>query len=195
VRRKLQKLLGTFVILSATSLAAQAGGVIYKYTSNGQWVQAYSRTASIYLTIDGDGVNRVVNLQAHSGSYYAGDSKTWIGEIPADAVTVQGLHQVSISVDTCNYTAKFSTGCGVVELTATSEPGWENFLTYTQASHTDYWDGLMYQYVGHIKDVFTSTTGTVMGYPISIDNSGDYKTWMSRMGTAVDLQILVSGAP
>lgn len=190
VKKYLQQLSGVLFMTAAISQPAQAE-LDYKYTFNGQWVQSYSNNASIYLEISGNGVNRTVNLNAQSGNYSTGDKVVWIGPIPPDAVKVEGIHNVSVYVNTCEHEATHSTGCGIVNVTATSLPGWENFRVLTQVSHFHTWDGLIFHRVGHIHDRFTNTTGSVNGYPINIDNSGDIKTWMSRMGTAKDMQISV----
>ena len=190
MKKYFQQLSGALLMTAAISMPAQAE-LDYQYTFNGQWVQSYSRTASIYLEISGAGVNQTVYLYSQSGSYSTGDKIVWNGYIPSDTVKVEGIHSVSVNVNTCEYEASYATGCGVVNVTATSLPGWENFRTLTQVSHFDTWDGMMTHRVGRIHDRFTNTTGSVNGYPINIDNSGDFKTWMSRMGTAQDMEISV----
>ena len=191
MKKYMQQLLTALFITAAVSLPAQAA-VDNKYTFNGQWVQSYSGDASIYLEISGEGVNQTVYLYSHSGQRSTGDQIIWNGPIPSDAVTIQGIHSVSVKVNTCEHEADFSTGCGMVDVTATSEAGWENFRVLTQVSHFYTWDGMMMQQVGHIHDRYTSTTGSVNGYPLNIDNSGDIKTWMSRMGTAKDMEISIT---
>ena len=195
VKKQLQQLAGSLALTAAMSITAQAGGINYQYTFDGQWVQSYSRDASIYLSISDNGVNRTVTLQAASRDASTGVSNYWVGSIPADAVKVEGVHSVSVYVDTCAYVANYSTGCGIVDVTATSEPGWENFRTLTQTYNTHTWDDLILQQVGHIMDRYTSTNGSVNGVPLSIDNSGPVKTWMSRMGTAKDVVVSVTAAP
>ena len=190
MKKYLFQLSGALFMMTAISLQSQAG-VINKYTFNGQWVQSYSQYASIYLEIRGEGVNQTVYLYSNSGHWSTGDQVVWSGPIPADTVIIQGIHSVSLTVNTCEHQADYSTGCGLVDVTATSEPGWENFRVLTQVSHFHTWDGMIMQQVGHIHDRYTSTTGSVNGYPLNIDNSGDIKTWMSRMGTAQNMQITV----
>jgi len=191
VKKYFQQLSSVLFMMVAITLPAQAQ-LNYQYTFNGQWVQSYSPNASIYLTISGEGINQTVYLQAHSGSKSTGDQNSWIGQIPSDAVHIEGIHSVSVFVNTCEHEAAYSTGCGVVSFTATSLPGWENFRTLTQTSNFHTWDGLILQQVGHIHDRFTNTTGSVNGYPLNVDNSGTVKTWMSRMGVAKDMLISVT---
>ena len=191
MKKYLQRLSGALFMMAAISLPVQAE-LNYQYTFNGQWVQSYSQYASIYLQISGEGVNQTVYLYSHSGHWSTGDQVIWNGPIPTEAVHIAGIHSVSVKVNTCELEATYSTGCGVIDVTAISEPGWENFRTLTQASNFHTWDGMILQQVGHIHDRFTSTTGSVNGYPINVDNSGPVKTWMSRMGTAQDMVISVT---
>jgi len=191
VKKYLQQLSSVLFVMAAISLPAQAG-LNYQYTFNGQWVQSYSQYASIYLEISGNGVNQTVYLYSHSGHWSTGDQVIWNGPIPTDAVNIQGIHSVSVNVNTCDLDATYSTGCGVVAVTTTSQAGWENFRVLTQASNFHTWDGLVLQQVGYIHDRYTNTTGSVNGYSINIDNSGDIKTWMSRMGTAKDMLVSVT---
>ena len=193
MKNKIQKIVGVLFLLAVVSLQAQAGGINYQYTFDGQWVQSYSRDASIYLTVNGNGVNQTVTLQAASRDVSTGVYSYWIGSIPTDAVVVEGIHRVSVYVNTCDYIANYSTGCGIVDVTATSEAGWDNFKISTQTSNFHTWDNLILQQVGHVHDRFTSTSGSVNGVPLSIDNSGSVKTWMSRMGTAKDMLVSVTG--
>lgn len=190
MKKYLKQLSSVLFMTAAISLPVQAE-VDSRYTFNGQWVQSYSQYASINLEISGEGVNQTVYLYSHSGHGSTGDQIIWNGPIPSDAVHIAGIHSVAVKVNTCDYQADYSTGCGLVDVTVTSEPGWENFRVLTQVSHFITWDGFMMQQVGHIHDRYTSTTGRVNGYPINIDNSGDIKTWMSRMGTAKDMEISV----
>lgn len=185
-------MVGVLGIMCAFSMPTQAAGLDSQYTFDGQWVQSYSRNASIYMTISGQGVNQTVTLQAMSRDAATGMSSFWFGMIPADSVQVHGVNSVSVYVNTCDYIATYSTGCGIVDVTATSEPGWENFSVFTQASSFYTWDNLIIQSVGHIFDRFTSTTGSVNGTPLAVDNSGPVKTWMSRMGTANGVTVSVT---
>ena len=195
MKKPLLNLVGALTIATAISIPTHAGGLNYHYTFDGQWVQSYSRDASIYLTITDNGANQTVTLQAASKDSTTGVSSYWVGSIPTDAIQVEGVHSVSVYVDTCAYVANYSTGCGIVDVTATSEPGWENFQTFTQTYNTHTWDNLILQQVGHIQDRYTSTTGSVNGVPLAIDNSGPVKTWMSRMGKAKDVEVSVTAAP
>lgn len=191
MNKLLQKLLGVFIVTMAISAPAQAE-LNYQYTFDGQWVQSYTRNASIYLEISGDGVNQTVYLYSHSGSWSTGDQVFWNGPIPADALHIEGIHSVSVYVNTCEHEATYSTGCGIVDVTATSLPGWENFRTLTQTSNFHTWDGLVLQRVGNIHDRFTNTVGSVNGYPLVIDNDIPLHTWTSRMGRAKDVLVSVT---
>lgn len=177
--------------MATTNMPAQAE-LNYQYVFDAQWVQSYTRNASIYLEIRSDGDNQTAYLYSHSGSWSTGDLVLWNGPIPTDALHVEGIHSVSIYLNTCEHEASYSTGCDIVDATATSLPGWENFRTWTQTSNYHTWDGLVLQQVGNIHDRFTSTVGSVNGYPLVIDNDVPVHTWSSRMGRAKDVLVSVT---
>jgi hypothetical protein len=172
---------GGLLVLSS---AAQAELVDQFTTSAAQYANVYSNGTSVNLTIEGAGANRKVKL-SHSFYSYETGSLYWSGTIPADAVTVNGIAQVSVYVDTCSRTASVTWGdnpCGVVDVTFTKN----DFLWKTNGVRQYQWGDLIYQIVGGINTFSAQSSGTVRG--VVVDASNAY------MGKYTDVSIQVSTA-
>lgn len=162
MRSKIQKLLGTFIVLCASSFAAHAE--VDQYNVSGYMTYSWSLQSSIHLYIDGNGVNQTVHLYASSGRGV--DYKYWGGVVPNDAVLIEGVSGIKVYVDTC--TVLNNSGCGLIDVTIKTEPGYDNFLTYTGVRQYQYDNGTIITSVGHLKNHYTTTTGTINGVPIDI---------------------------
>jgi hypothetical protein len=181
---KLIKSLVGAIGLLAIGSAAHAELVDQSTTTSSQFAQVYQNGTSINLTIEGAGVNRKVSL---SHSYYSYDTGSiyWSGEIPADAVTVNGASQVSVYVDTCTLPARVSWGenpCGIVDVTFTQG----DYLWKTNGVQQYQWGDLIYQIVGGIVTFSAQSAGTVRGVDVGSANAamGKYNNVSIQVSTA-----------
>ena len=162
MKRKIQKLLG-LLFVSATMSAPVQAQVLYQFNATGYQTYSYSPQASIHLYVDGNGVNQTIYLFAFSDDGV--DEKYWGGVVPKDAVLIQGIAGMKIYVDTCEVLN--NSGCGIIDVTIDSAPGYDNFRTFTGVTQYKYNDIIMTS-VGHTHDRYTTTTGTINGVPIDI---------------------------
>ena len=172
--------LGTVAL--ALNSAAQAGIIDQSTTSSAGFSQVYQNGTSVNLTIEGAGANRTVNLAISSYTYGVG-STYWSGEIPADAVVVNGIAQVSVNVDTCTLEPKVSYGdypCGMVDMTFTKADYLWKTNGVTQYTYGD----ITYQLIGGISTFSAAASGTVRGVEINATNA--------YMGKYTDVSITVS---
>lgn len=178
MKKLLQAVLALLVIA-----AVPAQAEVYQYNVKGYTAFAWSKTAAVRLHIDGSGVNRKVMLYANSGVSGV-DYKYWGGEIPADAVTVNGINSISVNINTC--TVLSNIGCGLVDVTMTTLAGYENFRTRTGAWNytTPY---ATFNYVGHLHDRYADVAGTVNGYPLNITGP----SWNSIVSQTSELSVSV----
>jgi hypothetical protein len=193
VIKQLKKALGLIAVLGVISVPVQAE-LIDQYVNDSSYTWSGSYNASLGIDIQDNGENQVIRMSANSYSEENGYNY-WYGEIPSDAVLNMSIHGLSVNVDTCQLTAMYSWGtapCGVVAVDITSEPGWENFRTWTQPTHYHTWYGYLQTRVSHSHTRFTSTTGTVNGVSIDIDNSVAPHTWNSVMGSSSGMSVSVS---
>lgn len=191
--KQLQKMLGIFVVFGVISMPVQAE-LIDQYINDSSYTWSASYNASLGVDIYNNGVNQVVMMSANSYSEENGSSY-WYGEIPSEAVLNRSINGLTVTVDTCTLTATYSWGavpCGLVDVTVTSEPGYENFRTQTRATHYHTWYGYLQTRVSHLHQRFTSTTGTVNGVALEVDNSGEIKTWNSVLGSSSGMSVSVS---
>ena len=174
----MKKMLLMSSVLSSILMASSAfAGVVYQYNSSGQYGQAGNGSTGMELTVDGSGVNEVARLVYYS--YAGGSFSMWAGDIPTDAVTVNGVNSMSVQLDTC--TVNNVDGCGYVDVTIdTNEPaaGW----VYTGAYNSQY-GNMVIERVGHIQARFSTAVGTVNG--ISVDGRG-------FIGKMTDVNVTVS---
>jgi len=186
VKKLLRK--STYGLVAAAAISAPVNAeVLSQYTTSGVWANAWTRSASVQIDVDGNGVNRKVYLYAISGSWGA-DYSFWGGEIPASAVKVNGIHSVSVNIDTCTVPARYNIGCGLVDVTITSVPGWENFRTSTGVTSNKYDNGIILNRVGHLHDRYADTTGTVNGQPLNITAPN----WASVISKTNGMSVTVS---
>jgi len=147
------------LILASLFMASNAfAGVVYQYTSSGQYGQVGNGNLGMELTVDGAGVSEVVHLVYFSYTYGVGFSY-WYGDIPADAVAVTGVASMAVQLDSC--TVKNVDGCGYVDVTITTdEPasGW----VYTGAYQTQYGD-MIIERIGNSQVRWSSAVGTILG--------------------------------
>lgn len=180
----LKKVVFGLVVTAVASTSAH-GEVLDQYTTNGMWANAWTPTASVQIDVDGNGANRKVYMYAFSGTWPV-DYKYWGGEIPADAVTVNGIHSVQVTINTCEVLQ--NDGCGPVNVLFTSEPGYDNFRTRTGVTRFRFDNGVIINRVGHLHDRFASVIGTVNGYPIEINAP----SWSSIMSKTNGMSVTVS---
>jgi hypothetical protein len=183
VKSKLQKkLLGLLFVSAAMGTSVQAE-VLYQFNATGYQTYSWSPQASIHLYVDGSGVNQTVYLFAFSGVRGV-DYKYWGGIVPNDALQIQGISGIKVNVDTCEILN--NDGCGLIDVTIDSEPGWENFRTSTGVTQYKYNDIIMTS-VGHTHDRYTTTTGTINGYPIDIQAPN----WNSTISKTSEMSVRV----
>lgn len=169
------KLALVFAVFAASITSAQAattdiittngefGQVTYTY-NNGGW-------ANGTVSVDGAGVNRTAYL------FYVAYNPTngyryWSGNIPVDAVTVNGVAQISVNIDTCTVNA--TPACGPVNFqVSTNEPasGWINNGVWGYQ-----YDGYSVKNVGAAQARSSSATGTILDQVI--DNG---RSWIGTM--------------
>lgn len=183
MRSKIQKLLGLLFVSAAINAPAQAA-LVDQYTVSGYVSYSWSPQAAINLFIDGSGVNQTVHLYAFSGTWGV-DYKYWGGVIPNDAVLVKGIAGIEVHVDTCEVLN--IDGCGLIDVTIDSAPGWDNFQTYTGVYQYQYYNGTQVTSVGHWHNRYTTTTGTINGHPIDIQAPN----WGSTMSKTLDMSVRV----
>jgi len=159
--------------------------VIDQVVSSGQYGQASANNtgdigwAAATVSIEKNGINRTAHLFHVSSSPSTGYNY-WTGNIPVDAVIVNGVNSISVNIDTCS--VNYIAGCGPVYLTVTtSEPatGWiDNGVRQYD------WNGVIYREAGARQVRFSSATGSVHGVPID--------TTRAFMGKYNDVSITVS---
>jgi len=174
------KSVGGLLLASFFMASSAVAGTVYQFTSNGTFGQTWGGSAGVNVSVDGSGVNRVAHLVYYAYSADIGYN-FWYGEIPADAVKVNGVSSVSVQIDTC--TLGNLSGCGYVDATInTNEPasGW----VYTGAYDYSYGD-MVIKYVGHNQARFSSATGTVLGLPVNPTNAAIGK--YTDMGVTVNI--------
>ena len=184
MKRYFTKTIYSLLAAVVINTSAQAE-VISQYTTSGVWASSWTSTAAIQIDVNGNGVNREIYLYAYSGTWGV-DYKYWGGKIPADAVSVDGIHGVRVNINTCD--VMYNDGCGLIDVTITSEPGYDNFRTRTGVTSIRYANGIILNRVGHLHDRFTNTSGTINGYPISIVAPN----WASVMSKTNGMSVTVS---
>lgn len=164
--------------------AAQAALLDQSTTASSEYQQVYQNGTGVSLTEEGAGVNRVVHLSMFSYTYGVG-STYWSGDIPADAVTEDGIATVTVNVDTCTLAAKVSYGdnaCGVVDVTFTKG----DYLWKTNGVTRYTYDDIIYEIIGGVSTFSAAAQGTVRG--VAIDTTRAYE------GLYNDVSITVSTA-
>jgi hypothetical protein len=178
----LLKVLAVFTGLFIIGSAAHAGLVDQYTTGDAEYANVYQNGTSVNVTIEGAGVNRKVSL-SHSSYSYGTGSVYWSGEIPADAVTVNGVAQISVYVDTCNLPARVSWGanpCGLVDVTFDKV----DRLWKTNGVRQYQWGDLIYQIVGGITTFSAQSTGTVRG--VNVDSTRAYMGQYNNVSVQVN---------
>jgi hypothetical protein len=160
----------TAISTSIFALAANAD-VLYEYISSGTYGQASvfsnGNYASINVTVDGLGIDQTVHLS----TYYHLPNESynfWSGEIPASAVTVEGVNSIAIDYDTCD--ANNTAGCGPVDVTITKDSHGGGFVTDGATQYK--WDDLIFSVAGPIQVHSATVTGAINGVPL--DNGRAY---------------------
>lgn len=185
---KMTKILGTIAMVTSSIAiisAANAATIDQSTTGSSEFAQVYQNSTSINLTIEGAGVNRVVTLAVSNYAPGVGSSY-WKGIIPNDAVTVNGIAQVSVNVaDTCAYEASSTYGsdyCYAVDATFSKN----DYLWKTNGVTQYKWGDIIYQIVGGVSTFSAAATGYVNGVDIS--------STRAYMGKYNNVNIIVSTA-
>lgn len=160
------------------SFTAQAELIDQYSTTSSEFAQVYKNGTSVNLNIEGAGINQSISL-----SHYNTSTGYWRGVIPASSVTANGIASISVTVNTCDYTALSSWGaapCGLVDITFNKV----DYLWKTNGVRHYTWGDTIRQYVGGISTFSASATGTVKG--VSVDSTRAY------MGKYNNVTIIVS---
>lgn len=183
MKEKLKTLSGavTFALMAA-SLSANAG-VVYQFTTAGaNHASVGARTSagytSLWLYNEGTGAGQTTQLL-----YYVYDAQgfgRWQGEIPASAVTANGINGMHVEVDTCAIAP--TSGCRAVNLTWNKTPGQAIVGTFKQHTADD---GIIYQSAGAMTDFSASAVGTVGS--ISVDGTPN-----AYIGTSSNVTVTVT---
>jgi hypothetical protein len=172
------------IAFMATAAVAHAELIDQQTTTASEYAQTYANGTGINVYIEGAGTNQVITL-AYSNYTYGVGYRYWRGEVPASAVTINGIDAVSVSVDTCSLTPSVTWGtdaCGVVDVTFNKK----DYLWKTNGVSQYKWGDIIYQLVGGIVTFSADATGSVLG--ISVDSGRAY------MGKYNNVTIQVSTA-
>ena len=125
------------------------------------------------LSIENNGHNRTAYLTVSGHSNNNGGSFNWSGDIPLDAVKVNGVSDMSVELDTCSYPGHGHGQCGYLNFTIiTNVPasGWIE----KGSRITDY--GLYYvRTAGSIQARSSTSSGYIFDIPL-INSSRAYIT-------------------
>jgi hypothetical protein len=187
--KKALNILGMGLLISVASFTAQAELIDQYPAANSEYANAYkygSTSASINLTVEGSGINRTVTLSHSLYSYSQGINNYWRGNIDSSDVTVNGIGQIVVAVDTCGYTADRTWGedaCGRVDVTFTKG----SFLWRTDGSLVQDWAPLTNTVNGGI----TAFSAEVSGYVKGVDMIGASRP---AMGKYANVEVVVEVA-
>jgi hypothetical protein len=173
-----------FASLILTNSVVQAALLDQSTTASSEFEQVYQNGTGMNLTVEGAGVNRVVNLSMYSYTYGVG-STYWSGEIPPDAIIDKGVAGLTVNLDTCGLAARVSYGenaCGLVDVTFSKEAYLWKTNGVTRYSYGD----ILYQIIGGISTFSAAAQGTIRG--VAIDTTTAYE------GKYTDVSITVSTA-
>jgi len=150
----------------------QFGQVTYTY-NNGGW-------ANGTVSVDGAGISRTAHLfyVAYNPS---NGYRYWNGDIPTNAVTVNGVAQISVDIDTCIVNP--TPACGPVKFAvSTNQPssGWINNGVWGYQ-----FDGYMVKYAGAAQARSSSASGTILDQ--TIDNARSWIGTMDRVTIEVNI--------
>lgn len=168
MRKQLLKTIGIAAVLFAAASVNAAEVNLFK--AKGEYGQVpYTYTPGIgwangTVSVDGSGENRTANL-FYASYTVANGYNFWRGDIPVDAVTVNGVDQISVEIDTCSISNVG--GCGYVNFSVRKDVpagGWIN----NGAWRVDY-DDYHAVYSGNSQVRYASSTGEILGIPV--DNS------------------------
>jgi hypothetical protein len=160
----------TTISTSIFALTANAD-VLYDYISSGTYGQASvfsnGNYASINVTVDGLGTDQTVHLSTYY--HVPGESyNVWYGEIPASAVTVEGVDSIAVDINTCDVNPTAS--CGPVDVTITMDPQGGGFVTNGATEYQ--WDDLIFAVAGPTQVHSATVTGSING--VSLDSGRAY---------------------
>ena len=159
------KMLGMALVASVVSFSVQAELLDQFSVANSEFANANKNgtvRTSVSLLVEGAGVERKVSLSHSQYSYTQGIDNYWRGDIAASDVTVNGIGQISVNVNTCAYTANRTWGedaCGRIDVTFTKG----NFLWRTNGSTTFDWAPLTNTIIGGVTTFSADVSGFVKG--------------------------------
>jgi hypothetical protein len=171
----------------AASLSAKAE-VVYQFVTAGATdahVGAITPAGTVALWVYSEGAGRGQTTKLLYYVWGGQGSGNWQGDIPASAVTSNGVNSMHVEVDTC--TIDPTSGCGYVNLTWNKTPG--QAVVGTLTSHTAY-DGTIYQSAGVITMFPATAVGTVLG--ITVDSSTNDGSTNADIGTANGVTVTVT---
>lgn len=159
---------GSLALISAMSLAVSANaGVIYHNVTSGTYGQASGYTADgfagVNISVNGTSTARLVTYSYTPAAGY----KFWYGDIPASAVTVNGIKNISVQIDTCSVDP--SSGCGYVNASFSMDPKGDGFTTTGSIHYT--WDNVIVTVAGPTDVRSANATGFVNGVAIDGDRA------------------------
>jgi hypothetical protein len=154
--KKMLTLGAAALLLGGVSLAQAE--ILNQMVSNGNFASAYQGSTGFTVTTEGSGVNQKTTLMVNTYTYGVGFT-SWKGEIPASAVVMDGVSQISVNIDTCSINN--DPGCGYIDATVTKDPldgGW----IINGASSTTYGD--LTQTIAGVRQTHrANAVGTING--------------------------------
>lgn len=134
----------------------------------------------VNVSQEGAGLNQVTRLslimRLPTGGYYSNGTpefklERWMGVIPSEYVAINGVANASMTLNTCDVTAYFSTAnaCGEIDLTVTKDP--LAFGDVGGGAYAYHYNGFVYQYAGAWSSHSSTAVGSVNG--INIDTAAN----------------------
>lgn len=116
----------------------------------------------------------------------------WNGVVPAEAISINGVNNATINVDTCQVetTYNYANGCGVVSLTVTKDP--QAFGSTSAGAYAYNWNGLIMQFAGSWTTHNSTATGSVYGINIDTAANNSFGSATARIGKYTNVSVTVT---